>query len=85
MNTFWTERFAGARRDEVSAAWLATRAGVLAQDVASRVGLLAPGLVTLICFKREPAPDLVADLRAGGFSVVSLPVNPYLSPDAAPT
>jgi SAM-dependent methyltransferase len=85
MNTFWTERFAGARRDEASAAWLATRAGVLAQDVASRLGLLAPGLVTLICFKREPAPELVADLCAGGFSVVSLPVNPYLSPDAAPT
>lgn len=78
MNTFWSERLAAAPKDKPSLAWYATRAGILAQDAACGLRLLAPGLGIVLCFKQDPAPELTAALRAGGFRVETLPRNPYL-------
>lgn len=82
MNTFWSERLASAPKNKPSVAWYATRAGILAQDAACGLHLLKPGLGTFVCFKQDPAPELMADLRAAGFHVRMLPRNPYQAAEA---
>ena len=80
INDFWYPPFSSEAYDKLSPAMVGTRAGIAAQNLLARAGLLQYGLAALICFKEAPTSSLRAALRRDGFAVVDLPQNPYLNP-----
>ncbi len=48
-------------------------------DILCRLGISQPGLLAAIIFKQPPSADVKKALRACGYDVVNLPLNPYLS------
>ena len=77
INTFWHAPFDTADAEGLAWPSIASRLAVGAQDLACWLGLLSPGLASVICFRRAPAEALLRDLRAAGFYVRILPKNPY--------
>jgi ubiquinone/menaquinone biosynthesis C-methylase UbiE len=77
FNTFYLPRFADADANSFSWANSVTRAGIAVQNLLSRVALLNYGLATVICFKENPSPDLIKQLRKNGYSTRTALVNPY--------
>ena len=66
-----------ASANQHSAGWLLTRIGITVQDVLCWARLLSFGRAGVICFKQEPAMDILTSLKRRGFTVVNLPRNPY--------
>jgi SAM-dependent methyltransferase len=77
-NTFWHEPFDTGTAGQISIAWLGTKIGIMAQDLACRVHLLSPGIVTAVCFKNVPDAGMLGDLRSAGYRIKACPVNPYI-------
>ncbi|MDR6669336.1 class I SAM-dependent methyltransferase [Rhizobium sp. 1399] len=77
MNGFWWGPLSGASKSKFSARLAGYWSGVYAQDMACSLRLLSPGLVTMICLKKPPAPELLRDLKKQGFRIEVSPKNPY--------
>ena len=79
INDFWYPPFAAADFGKMSLGAVGTRLGIAVQDLLAQARLLNYGLAALICFKEQPAANLIANLKQSGFAVVSLPQNPYFT------
>jgi ubiquinone/menaquinone biosynthesis C-methylase UbiE len=77
INDFWHQSFEDADCDKLSIASCGTRLGIRAQNVLAKLKLLNFGLATVVCFKEKPDRDALSKLREGGFTVLTLPRNPY--------
>lgn len=77
MNGFWWGPLSSANRTKISLRLACYWLGIYAQDLACRMRLLSPGLVTMICLKNQPAPELLRDLKKQGFRIEISPTNPY--------
>ena len=78
MNTFWYAPFDSAKRGKPSLAWVGSRLGIFAQDIACFLRLLSPGVATVICFKSPPATEILDALHSNAFRVKLMSVNPYI-------
>lgn len=79
FNDCWLPRYSSApARGSFGAR--ATRAGIWAQDVLSRLRLMNFGLAAFVVFKAEPSAPVRAALQDGGFRTITIPRNPYLTP-----
>lgn len=79
FNDFSHPRLTSQPNRVLSFGAVATRAGILAQNVCCRLGLMNYGLATIIAFKIEPGSDVERALRREGFRVNRLPTNPYVT------
>jgi ubiquinone/menaquinone biosynthesis C-methylase UbiE len=61
-----------------SPAYLRACVSIWLKNVLCRLGLIPPGLIAVIVFKRAPQPHVIADLKSSGFHFERLPENPYL-------
>jgi hypothetical protein len=78
FNDFFHRKLASRLNDPISLGALATRTGIVVQDVLCQVKLLNYGLATIVAFKITPRADLQSALRKEGFRVNALLQNPYL-------
>lgn len=78
INDFYHASLGGYAANRINRGSLFTKLGVLVQDVLSRVGLLGFGLGCVVVFKAGLQPDGRQILRAAGFEVIELPLNPYV-------
>jgi SAM-dependent methyltransferase len=79
MNGFWWGPLSGASKSKPSIQLALYWSGIYAQDLACRIGLLSPGLVTMVCLKDQPPCELLRNLSASGFRIAISPRNPYAS------
>ena len=77
FNVFYLTRLGGGRCERLSWPGMATRAGVVLQDILCRLGLLDYGMACVVMFTSMPEADTIASMRAAGFRVRMLPRNPY--------
>ena len=77
VNDCYIPAVKSASAKQLSAGWLLTRVGIAAQNLLCWSRLLNFGLAGIICFKQRPSPKFEKALRISGYSVVSLPTNPY--------
>ena len=77
INDCYIPKLGTASANQHSAGWLLTRIGITVQDVLCCARLLSFGRAGIICFKQEPAMDILTSLKRRGFTVVNLPRNPY--------
>ncbi|MBL0373804.1 class I SAM-dependent methyltransferase [Rhizobium sp. KVB221] len=77
MNGFSWGPLIRANRTKISLQLASYWFGVYAQDFACRMRLLSPGLVTMVCLKKPPTPELLRDLKRHGFRIDISPLNPY--------
>lgn len=77
INDFWYQPFEAADFNRLSVEALGTRLGIGVQDLFARMRLLNYGLAAIICFQEPPGTTLTSRLRSFGFSVMTLPQNPY--------
>ncbi len=82
INDFWYVPFSNADHDKLSLATVGTRAGIAAQNLLARTGLLHYGLAAIICFKEPPTSSLRSSLERSGFTILELPENPYLNAES---
>lgn len=79
-NDFYYAPAAAGNYDKLSLGRIITTAGLLAQDLLCRTALLNFGLATIVVFK-QPVDDRTAHaLRAGGYTLRTMPRNPYVQP-----
>lgn len=76
FNDIYLPRF-GKSKAGASLGHFSTKAGIFLQNLLCRIGLLNPGLVVVVSFKRIPSEALVREIKRAGFSFDTLPVNPY--------
>lgn len=55
-----------------------TRVGIAVQNALCAVGLMTPGLGTVVAFKGKVDPKLESAMRAAGYKIRKLPKNPYV-------
>jgi len=69
-----------ATHDAAPGSWqfLLTRFGIAVQNILCKLKLMDSGLVAFIAFKTDPSIDTLENLRSSGFTVESLPINPFL-------
>jgi hypothetical protein len=77
INDFWHVPFSNAGYDGLSLGAVGTRAGIAAQNLLARTGLLHYGLAAVICLIESPTSSLRSRLRQGGFTILDMPENPY--------
>ncbi len=77
FNDFYMPGLGADPASGTSRGHLLTRLGLGVQDLLCRAGLLAWGLAAVVVFKGRPAPELVAAMERGGYTIRALPVNPY--------
>jgi len=79
FNDCWLPRYSAApAHGSLGAA--ATRLGIWAQDVLSRLRLMNFGLAAFVVFKAEPSAPMRTALHEAGFRTIPIPRNPYLTP-----
>ena len=78
FNDFFHPRLARQTNQGLSLGRVATRAGILAQDLFCSVRLLNYGLATIIAFKIDPGTEVSQALKHQGYEFSQLPRNPYV-------
>lgn len=78
FNDFFHGKYSKYRSNTVNRGMLATRAGILVQDLLSSIGLLGYGLAAIIVYKCVPDESLIRSLTNAGYKTQSLPKNPYI-------
>jgi len=53
------------------------RRKVLLHDIKSRLGLVGTDLLVAVIFKAQPSETMIRNLSAHGYTIVTLPENPY--------
>lgn len=79
MNTLYVSRFEDGRLHWLSYKYLITKAGIIVQDLLCKTRLMSWGVIGLVVFKNEISVDMRSKLIEGGFRVIDLPKNPYLT------
>jgi SAM-dependent methyltransferase len=78
FNDFFHPKISAAELSAFSPYTLITKIGIAVQDILCELKMLDYGLVCLIAFKEELSKESLLKLKAGGFKISQLPVNPYL-------
>ena len=78
MNDCYLPQFEKANALGTWAGWL-SRQMVNAQDICCRLRLLSWGIGIFVIFKSDPGPAMLSVADGGNFSIVRLPVNPYIA------
>jgi hypothetical protein len=76
-NDFFHPRLSKCHAQSINFGSIITKLGIGIQDVCSCVALLGYGLGCVVVFKGAVTESLLSDLRQGGFTLISLPRNPY--------
>lgn len=77
FNDFYHPKLADHAFNNYSFPTLATRAGLMVQNVLCALKLLNYGMITTIVFKEKPSDNILHQLSENRFTHIQLPINPY--------
>jgi len=78
FNDFFVPSFSSKSNHGFNKAKLITHAGIATQDILCKLKLMDYGLTTVILFKNDVDADLIQSLKKNGYSIIKLPVNPFI-------
>ena len=77
LNDFYHSTLSSRPFRPGSFATVATRCGILVQNVLCRARLMNYGLASVIAFKKAPKDSVIDELHRNNFTNLRLPINPY--------
>jgi len=84
FNDFYHPRLSAAGYSTFSVPALATKLGIIVQNLLCALKVLDYGLACIVVFKQVPPENLRHELRRHGFQLRHLPSNPYLRQGESP-
>ncbi|WP_181256512.1 class I SAM-dependent methyltransferase [Marinilabilia salmonicolor] len=78
INDFYTTKFDLKSSTGNKKLFRKVKGRIKLKDFLSRLGVIPYELEACVIFKKQPSPEVVANMKEQGFKVLSLPENPYL-------